>query len=104
MSLLSFSFIHLEFLIECPNKKPASKIKQINCVHSGDDDEGGPIDAPSGKIGKKKLEKLQAKADKKVAREAEERQREERKKQKEKEVREAEFSPVEYMMIKFILN
>jgi len=57
--------------------------------NSGDDDEGGPIDAPSGKIGKKKLEKLQAKADKKVAREAEERQREERKKQKEKEDEEA---------------
>ena len=63
--------------------------------NSGDDDEGGPIDAPSGKIGKKKLEKLQAKADKKVAREAMEREREERKKQKEKEVREAlNFSPV----------
>jgi len=55
-----------------------------------DDDEGGEdggedVDAPSAKMGKKKLEKLQAKADKKLAREAMEREREEKKKQKEKE-------------------
>jgi len=35
------------------------------------------VKVPEGNIGKKKLEKLQAKADKKLAREAEEREREE---------------------------
>jgi hypothetical protein len=40
------------------------------------------IKVPDGKIGKKKLEKLQMKADKKLAREADERVREESKKKK----------------------
>merc|ERR1712098_903010 len=39
---------------------------------------------PDGKIGKKKLEKLQAKADKKLQREAEQREREENRKKREK--------------------
>merc|ERR1712168_1347014 len=43
------------------------------------------IKVPDGKIGKKKLEKLQAKADKKLMREAQERDREEAKKKREKE-------------------
>jgi len=42
------------------------------------------IKVPDGKIGKKKLEKLQAKADKKLQREAAEREREENKKKREK--------------------
>lgn len=42
------------------------------------------IKVPDGKIGKKKLEKLQAKADKKVQREAEQKEREENKKKREK--------------------
>ena len=52
----------------------------------GGEDGGEDVDAPSAKMGKKKLEKLQAKADKKLAREAMEREREEKKKQKEQEV------------------
>ncbi len=40
------------------------------------------LKVPEGKIGKKKMEKLQAKADRKLAREAEEREREESKKKK----------------------
>lgn len=43
------------------------------------------VKIPDGKIGKKKLEKLQAKADKKLQREAEQREREEAKKKREKE-------------------
>merc|ERR1719400_400147 len=42
------------------------------------------IKVPDGKIGKKKLEKLQAKADKKLQREAEQREREENRKRREK--------------------
>ena len=42
------------------------------------------IKVPEGKIGKKKMEKLQAKADKKLQREAEQREREENKKKREK--------------------
>ena len=42
------------------------------------------IKVPDGKIGKKKLEKLQAKADKKLQREAEMREREENRKKREK--------------------
>ena len=42
------------------------------------------IKVPDGKIGKKKLEKLQAKADKKLQREAEQKEREENKKKREK--------------------
>jgi len=42
------------------------------------------IKVPDGKIGKKKMEKLQAKADKKLQREAEQREREENKKKREK--------------------
>ena len=42
------------------------------------------IKVPDGKIGKKKLEKLQAKADKKLQREAEQREREENKKRRDK--------------------
>jgi len=42
------------------------------------------IKVPDGKIGKKKLEKLQAKADKKLQREAEQREREENRKKREK--------------------
>jgi len=42
------------------------------------------IKVPDGKIGKKKMEKLQAKADKKLQREAELREREENKKKREK--------------------
>ena len=42
------------------------------------------IKLPDGKIGKKKMEKLQAKADKKLQREAEQREREENKKVREK--------------------
>ncbi len=41
------------------------------------------VKVPEGKIGKKKLEKLQAKADRKLAREADEREREEAKKKRE---------------------
>ena len=48
------------------------------------------IKIPDGKIGKKKLEKLQAKADKKLQREAELREREEAKKKREQEDEEAE--------------
>ncbi len=44
---------------------------------------------PDGKIGKKKMEKLQAKADKKREREAEVREREEAKKKREQEEEEA---------------
>jgi len=50
-----------------------------------DDLEEAGIKVPDGKIGKKKLEKLQAKADKKLMREAQERDREEAKKKREKE-------------------
>lgn len=42
------------------------------------------IKVPEGKIGKKKMEKLQAKADKKLQREAEQKEREENKKKREK--------------------
>merc|ERR1712126_551145 len=42
------------------------------------------IKVPDGKIGKKKMEKLQAKADKKLQREAAEREREENKKKRDK--------------------
>jgi len=42
------------------------------------------IKVPDGKIGKKKMEKLQAKADKKLQREAEQKEREENKKKREK--------------------
>jgi len=42
------------------------------------------IKVPDGKIGKKKMEKLQAKADKKVQREAEQKEREDNKKKREK--------------------
>lgn len=42
------------------------------------------IKVPDGKIGKKKMEKLQAKADKKLQREAEQQEREENKKKREK--------------------
>eukprot|EP00088_Acartia_fossae_P027866 TRINITY_DN28627_c0_g1_i1.p1 TRINITY_DN28627_c0_g1~~TRINITY_DN28627_c0_g1_i1.p1 ORF type:complete len:281 (-),score=121.28 TRINITY_DN28627_c0_g1_i1:67-909(-) len=47
------------------------------------------VKIPDGKIGKKKLEKLQAKADKKLQREAELREREEAKKRREKDEEEA---------------
>lgn len=46
---------------------------------------GDNIALPDGKVGKKKLAKLQAKADKRVQREMEEREREERKERKERE-------------------
>lgn len=49
-----------------------------------EDLEEAGIKVPDGKIGKKKLEKLQAKADKKLQREAEQREREENKKKREK--------------------
>lgn len=49
-----------------------------------EDLEEAGIKVPDGKIGKKKLEKLQAKADKKLQREAEQREREENKKRREK--------------------
>jgi len=48
-----------------------------------EDLEEAGIKVPDGKIGKKKLEKLQAKADKKLMREAQERDREEAKKKRE---------------------
>jgi len=55
-----------------------------------DELEEAGVKVPEGKIGKKKLEKLQAKADKKLAREAEEREREEAKKrQAEKDEKDA---------------
>jgi len=44
--------------------------------------EDAGVSVPEGKIGKKKMEKLQAKADKKLQREAEQRQREESKTEK----------------------
>lgn len=47
--------------------------------------EDAGVKIPDGKIGKKKLEKLQAKADKKLQREAEQKEREELKKKREKE-------------------
>jgi len=43
-----------------------------------DGDDREPLELPEGKVGKKKLAKLEAKAEKKVQREAEEREREER--------------------------
>ena len=46
--------------------------------------ENSDVKVPDGKIGKKKLEKLQAKADKKLQREAEQREREENRKKREK--------------------
>ncbi|KAK4296469.1 hypothetical protein Pmani_031035 [Petrolisthes manimaculis] len=49
---------------------------------------GDEIALPEGKIGKKKLAKLQAKAERRVMREAEEREREEKKEQQEKETEE----------------
>jgi len=49
-----------------------------------EDLEEAGIKVPDGKIGKKKLEKLQAKADKKLQREAEQREREENKKKRDK--------------------
>jgi len=49
-----------------------------------EDLEEAGIKVPDGKIGKKKLEKLQAKADKKLQREAEQREREENKKRRDK--------------------
>jgi len=48
------------------------------------------VKIPDGKIGKKKMEKLQAKADKKLQREADLREREENKKKREKEEEEAQ--------------
>lgn len=42
------------------------------------------VSVPEGKIGKKKMEKLQAKADKKIQREAEQKEREENKKRRDK--------------------
>ena len=54
-----------------------------------EDLEEAGIKVPDGKIGKKKMEKLQAKADKKLQREAEQREREENKKKREKEEEEA---------------
>ncbi|XP_037089865.1 DDRGK domain-containing protein 1-like isoform X3 [Pollicipes pollicipes] len=56
-----------------------------------EDSDGGardPIDAPEGKVGKKKLAKLEAKAEKKAQREAEEKEREERKKRQEQDEQE----------------
>ena len=53
------------------------------------------IKVPDGKIGKKKMEKLQAKADKKIQREAELREREETKKKREEEDEEAEKARLE---------
>jgi len=50
-----------------------------------EDLEEAGIKVPDGKIGKKKMEKLQAKADKKLQREAEVREREENKKKREKD-------------------
>jgi len=50
-----------------------------------DDLEEAGVKIPDGKIGKKKMEKLQAKADKKMQREAELKEREELKKRREKE-------------------
>jgi len=49
-----------------------------------EDLEEAGIKVPDGKIGKKKLEKLQAKADKKLQREAEQKEREENKKRRDK--------------------
>lgn len=49
-----------------------------------EDLEEAGVKVPEGKIGKKKLEKLQAKADKKIQREAEMKEREENKKRREK--------------------
>eukprot|EP00088_Acartia_fossae_P030442 TRINITY_DN31423_c0_g1_i1.p1 TRINITY_DN31423_c0_g1~~TRINITY_DN31423_c0_g1_i1.p1 ORF type:complete len:278 (-),score=72.33 TRINITY_DN31423_c0_g1_i1:67-900(-) len=54
-----------------------------------EDLEEAGVKIPDGKIGKKKLEKLQAKADKKLQREAELRDREEAKKRREKDEEEA---------------
>ena len=58
-------------------------------VDSNDDVDDDSVTASSieglGKIGKKKAEKLQAKAEKKLEREAMQREMEEKKKQKEKE-------------------
>jgi len=50
-----------------------------------EDLEEAGVKIPDGKIGKKKMEKLQAKADKKLQREAEQKEREELKKRREKE-------------------
>ncbi|XP_045614073.1 DDRGK domain-containing protein 1 [Procambarus clarkii] len=60
---------------------------------SDDDDEdagtvGEDIALPDGKVGKKKMAKLQAKADRRVMREQEEREREERKERAEKDAEE----------------
>jgi len=61
------------------------QIEAENVEAGSDDEENTDIKAPSGKIGKKKMEKLQAKADRKVQLEAEKAEREERKKRLEKE-------------------
>ena len=64
-----------------------------NQVEAAEDDGEGDnevLENKPGKIGRKKLEKLQAKADKKKEREFLEREREERKKQREKEDEEAQ--------------
>ncbi|KAF0292227.1 DDRGK domain-containing protein 1 [Amphibalanus amphitrite] len=56
---------------------------------AGDDSDGsgnedhGAVELPEGKVGKKKLAKLEAKAEKKAQREAEEREREERRERQE---------------------
>ncbi|XP_037089864.1 DDRGK domain-containing protein 1-like isoform X2 [Pollicipes pollicipes] len=64
---------------------------RMGAGEESEDSDGGardPIDAPEGKVGKKKLAKLEAKAEKKAQREAEEKEREERKKRQEQDEQE----------------
>ncbi len=65
--------------------EPEEELDRGEADNQSDNEEDSTSKIPSGKIGKKKLEKLQAKADRKVQLEAEMREREERKKRLEKE-------------------
>ncbi|XP_050693984.1 DDRGK domain-containing protein 1-like [Eriocheir sinensis] len=80
------------------NRNARARMRAAAQRHAGggdSDDEGASEDEatavgdnialPEGRVGKKKLAKLQAKADKRVMREMEEREREERKERKERE-------------------
>ncbi|KAK8379662.1 hypothetical protein O3P69_019563 [Scylla paramamosain] len=76
------------------NRNARARMRAAAQRHAGGDSEeeeeeeaalGENIALPDGKVGKKKLAKLQAKADKRVQREMEEREREERKERKERE-------------------
>ena len=63
---------------------------EVDSEDNSDDEAAAALDGPS-KIGKKKAEKMQAKAEKKLEREAMQKELEEKKKQREKDDEEARY-------------